>query len=113
MKDPKEIFQDIDCLIHYSIRPEPFGRVILEAFDAGIPVVSTCLGGAGELVQKHVTGIKVYPHDRKGLYLAIEQLVQNKAKTLRLIKSGIIKSQDIQKNISASMNRVLEIGEAS
>lgn len=112
-KDPKDIFQEIDCLIHYSLSPEPFGRVILEAFDAGIPVISTCLGGAAELVQSQVTGMKVYPHDREGLYLAVEQLVLNKVKTFKLITSGLEKSKDIQKNISFNMKKVLEIGEAS
>ncbi|MFA6236662.1 MAG: glycosyltransferase family 4 protein [Bacteriovorax sp.] len=112
-KEPKEIFQEIDCLIHYSLSPEPFGRVILEAFDAGIPVISTCLGGAGELVQSQVTGIKVFAHDRHGLFLAVEQLVENKVRTFKLISSGIEKSRLIQKNISMNMKRVLEIGEAS
>lgn len=112
-KDPKEIYQEIDCLIHYSIQPEPFGRVILEAFEAGIPVISTCLGGASELVQSQVTGLKVYPHDREGLFLAVEQVALNKAKTFRLIKCGIERSKDIQKNIAKSMREVLEMGEAS
>jgi glycosyltransferase involved in cell wall biosynthesis len=112
-KEPSEIFQEIDCLIHYSLSPEPFGRVILEAFDAGIPVISTCLGGAAELVQSQVTGIKVFPHDRQGLFLAIEQLIENKVKTFKLITSGIEKSKTIQKNISFSMKKVLEIGVAS
>lgn len=112
-KEPKEIFQEIDCLIHYSLSPEPFGRVILEAFDAGIPVVSTCMGGAAELVQSQVSGLKVFPHDRRGLFLAIEQLIENKVKTFKLITCGIEKSKTIQHNISASMKKVLEIGEAS
>lgn len=112
-KEPSEIFQEIDCLIHYSLSPEPFGRVILEAFDSGIPVISTCLGGAAELVQSQVTGIKVYPHDRRGLFMAIEQLIENRVRTFKLITGGIEKSKVIQKNISFSMKKVLNMGEAS
>lgn len=112
-KTPKEIFQEIDCLIHYSLSPEPFGRVILEAFDAGIPVISTCLGGAAELVQNHVSGVKVFPHDRQGLFFAVKQLVENKIETLKLISGGIEKSKIIQKNISYSMKKVLEMEVAS
>lgn len=112
-KEPKEIFQEIDCLIHYSLSPEPFGRVILEAFDAGIPVVSTCLGGAAELVQSQVTGIQVFPHDRGGLFLAIEQLIENKVKRFKLISGGIEKSKIIQKSICCSMKKLLEMGKAS
>jgi glycosyltransferase involved in cell wall biosynthesis len=112
-KDPRDIFLEIDCLVHYSLSPEPFGRVILEAFEAGIPVVSTCLGGAGELVQSMETGIKVYPHDRHGLFLAIEQLVNNKLRTFKLINGGLEKSKDIQKNIFFNMKKVLSTEVAS
>jgi glycosyltransferase involved in cell wall biosynthesis len=48
--NPREIFQSIDLLIHSSISPEPFGRVLVEAMKSGVPVISTALGGAGELV---------------------------------------------------------------
>lgn len=112
-KDPKEIYCEIDCLIHYSIKPEPFGRVILEAFDAGIPVISTCLGGAVELVQSQVTGVKVFPHDRRGLYLAIEQLIENKIRTFKLIAGGLEKSKNIQKDIYFNMKKILEMEEVS
>ena len=53
---PVEIFGDIDVLIHSSIRAEPFGRVIVEAFASGVPVITTGLGGAGELVSHGITG---------------------------------------------------------
>lgn len=112
-KRPNEIFQEIDCLIHYSLSPEPFGRVILEAFDVGIPVISTCLGGSAELVQSHVTGMMVYPHDRRGLFLAVEQLIENKVKTFKLITGGLERSKVIQKDISYSMKKIFERGEAS
>jgi glycosyltransferase involved in cell wall biosynthesis len=112
-KKPQDIFQNIDCLIHYSLSPEPFGRVILEAFDSGIPVISTCLGGAAELIQGHLAGVKVFPHDRQGLYEAVEQLVEDKDRTSKLITCGMERSRAIQENISLKMKRVLEIGEAS
>ena len=46
----KEIFESLDILIHSSINKEPFGRVILEAYGAGVPVLSTGLGGAHEVL---------------------------------------------------------------
>lgn len=45
-----DIYSSLDILIHSSIKPEPFGRVIVEAMSYGVPVLSTGLGGAGELV---------------------------------------------------------------
>jgi glycosyltransferase involved in cell wall biosynthesis len=112
-KDPKAIYNEIDCLIHYSLAPEPFGRVIIEAFEAGIPVISTCLGGSAELVHGQVTGVKVIAHDRQGLFLAVEQLIQNKVRTFKLINGGIEMAKTIQQNIADGMKKVLELGEAS
>lgn len=53
---PAKVFNEVDILIHSSNKPEPFGRVIVEAFASGIPVISTGLGGAAELVEHNVTG---------------------------------------------------------
>jgi len=49
-ESPKKIFQDIDLLIHSSLKPEPFGRILIESFSAGIPVLSTALGGSREVM---------------------------------------------------------------
>ncbi len=43
-------------------RNEPFGIVLLEAWSAGKPVVSSQNGGPSELVWHEVTGLKVYPN---------------------------------------------------
>jgi glycosyltransferase involved in cell wall biosynthesis len=107
-KNPQAIFQEIDCLIHYTLQPEPFGRVILEAFEAKIPVISTCLGGAAELVQSQITGIKVFPYDRRGLFHAVEKLSMNNVITFKLVKEGYKKSQAIQKDIPIHIAKVLE-----
>lgn len=112
-KSPEVIYKEIDCLIHYSLAPEPFGRVIIEAFESGIPVISTCLGGSAELVDGQVNGLKVMPHDRKGLYLAVEQLVFNKVRAFKLVNGGFEKAKFIQKNIVHNMRKVLDMGEAS
>jgi len=43
-------------------RNEPFGIVILEAWSAGKPVVSTDVGGPNEFVQADFDGLKIAPH---------------------------------------------------
>ena len=50
---------DIVCI---PSRNEPFGIVLLEAWAAGRPVVSTDVGGLGENIENFVDGIKVYPN---------------------------------------------------
>lgn len=48
--DVPAIMRALDVVVHASIDPEPFGRVIAEAMACGRPVVSTRGGGADEIV---------------------------------------------------------------
>jgi glycosyltransferase involved in cell wall biosynthesis len=43
-------YTDADVFVHPGIWPEPFGRTILEAMQAGLAVVATDVGGPGETV---------------------------------------------------------------
>lgn len=56
-----ELFQKIDLLIVPSIWQEPFGRVIVEAFSAGIPVLASKVGGIPEIVDEYATGFLFDP----------------------------------------------------
>ena len=47
---PVEAFNAIDVLVHTSVQPEPFGRVIVEAMVARRPVVAFRHGGASEIL---------------------------------------------------------------
>ncbi|HVX68595.1 MAG TPA: glycosyltransferase [Mycobacteriales bacterium] len=56
-----------DVLIHTSVRPEPFGQVILQGMAAGMTVIATREGGPQDLIDDGVTGLLVPPRDRKRL----------------------------------------------
>jgi glycosyltransferase involved in cell wall biosynthesis len=43
-------YVDADVFVHPGVWPEPFGRTILEAMQAGLPVVATEIGGPAETV---------------------------------------------------------------
>lgn len=43
-------YERIDLFVLPSIQPEPFGLVIIEAMDAGIPVIATNQGGPKEII---------------------------------------------------------------
>lgn len=47
-----DFFERIDILAVPSLWKEPFGRVIIEAFSFGIPVIANEIGGAKELVSQ-------------------------------------------------------------
>jgi glycosyltransferase involved in cell wall biosynthesis len=44
------VYPEFDLVIHYSTRPEPFGRVIVEAMACGVPVIASDEGGPAEIL---------------------------------------------------------------
>jgi len=64
-----------DVVVVPSLKPEPFGRVLIEAQAMGRPVVAFNHGGASESVINEKTGLLVEPKNVKELGVAIEKLV--------------------------------------
>ncbi len=64
-----------DVVVHASIRPEAFGRVVIEAQAMGRPVVAADLGGPVETVRHGETGWRVPPGDPAALAAAIDQML--------------------------------------
>ena len=60
-----------DVVVHASVRPEAFGRVVIEAQAMGRPVIAADLGGPVETVEHGVTGWRVAPGDPAALAAAI------------------------------------------
>ncbi len=58
---------------------EPFGMAVLEAMASGLPVVVSDAGGLSEIVEDHITGLKVQPGNAQSLAEAISLLLDNGA----------------------------------
>ncbi|MGK2879713.1 MAG: glycosyltransferase family 4 protein [Mycobacterium sp.] len=58
---------------------EPFGIVALEAAAAGIPLVTSNVGGLGELVIDGATGLSCAPRDVAGLAAAVRRVLDDPA----------------------------------
>ncbi len=71
LADPYLAYRAADVLAHCSIDPEPFGMVLLEAMDAGTPVVAANRGGPVEIIEDGVSGLLVDPNDRERLAAAL------------------------------------------
>jgi len=76
---------DIHCQPNRD--PEPFGNAFIEALHAGLPVVSTRMGGAAEIVTE-ACGVLVEPADAEGLAGALGRLVADPDARARLGAAG-------------------------
>ena len=70
------VYQALDVFVLPSRKPEPFGRVTVEAMMQGRPVIATNHGGTCELIQDKVSGLLVPPSDPESLANAIELLLR-------------------------------------
>jgi glycosyltransferase involved in cell wall biosynthesis len=61
-----------DVVVHASVKPEAFGRVVIEAQAMGRPVIASDVGGPVETVRHGETGWRVQPNDPAALAAAIE-----------------------------------------
>lgn len=74
-EDVPDLVHALDVLVHTSVRPEPFGRVILEGMMSGKPVVAASAGGVPELVEHGRTGLLVPPGQPEALANAVAGLL--------------------------------------
>jgi glycosyltransferase involved in cell wall biosynthesis len=70
-----DVYRALDIFVLPSVKPEPFGRVTVEAMTQGRAVIATNHGGTVELIEDGVTGILVPPADPRSLAEAIELLL--------------------------------------
>jgi len=76
--------------------------VIMEAMAAGLPTVSTTIGGIPEMVGENETGFLVQPGDAAALADAIEQVIDDRLLAQRLGQGGYERAQQlfsIDKNV--------------
>ncbi len=67
---------------------EGWGRVIVEAAQAGLPIVMTDVGCAGELIRDGESGLVVPVRDEKALILAMERVLREQELGRRLAEGA-------------------------
>lgn len=78
-EDIATLLPALDLLVHCSLKPEPFGRVIIEGMAAGVPVIGAADGAVPEIISHGETGWLVPPNDAGGLAAAIAYLLEHPA----------------------------------
>jgi glycosyltransferase involved in cell wall biosynthesis len=83
----------LDLLVHAS-RAEPFGRILIEAAAAGVPVVAFASGGVPEIVLHEETGLLVPDGDEAALAAGILRLLREPALAHRLGERGRVRARE-------------------
>lgn len=99
--DIASIYNIVDIVALCSIRPESFGRVLVEGMACERPVVSTDLGAPREILESSRYGILVPPADSEALAAAIIRLYRDKDLCQRMGRDGrrrVAEAFTIQRN---------------
>ncbi len=72
--EPARAMRALDVVVHASVRPEPFGRVIIEGMATGRAVIARANGGAAELFNDGSEAIACFTDDPAELSSALERV---------------------------------------
>lgn len=86
--DVANLLSLFDVLVHASIEPEPFGRVLLEGMALGKPIIATDAGGPAEIIVNGETGLLVPMNDHRAMANAIEVIAGELFKAKEMGRRG-------------------------
>lgn len=87
-RDIPELLAQSDCLVLSTVTQEAFGRVILEAQAAGVPVVATRVGGVIEIIEDGKTGLLVMPKDPPAMAKAVLRLLTDSTLAQKIVEQS-------------------------
>ena len=77
-----------DFVLHCSLKPEPFGRTIIEAFAYQKVIIASNLGGPSETIRDNLDGILFSPTNDKELEEKMILLSNKKEFAVKIAKAG-------------------------
>lgn len=81
--DVPQLMRAVNVVVHPSIDPEPFGRTLVEAMLAGVPVIGTDTGAAAEILDAGRAGRLVPARDARTMARAIGETLAQPATALK------------------------------
>ena len=75
--NPADFFKTIDVLLVPSLWPEPFGRIVVEAYTHGVPVIASNRGGLREIVKDGQVGFTFDPNHPSKMIECIRKFEEN------------------------------------
>ncbi len=88
IKNVSDYLNILQIVLHTSIEPEPFGRVLIEAMSLSKPLVAADDGAVPEIVVNEKTGLIFKPGDHERLAELVIKLLQHKKYAENIGKEG-------------------------
>ncbi len=95
LEDVASAYAASDIVVHASVKPEPFGLVILEAMAAGRPVIATRAGGVVDIVEDGVSGLLIEPGSAEALAGALLKIVRDPEFAARISAAGEARVREV------------------
>jgi len=112
LDDMREAYHCADLLVHPALY-EPFGNVCLEAMACGLPVATTRLNGAAEIIDHGASGIVIdKPWDIESMVSNIVQaLHHNRAGLKNMAERAALRAAEfpIARNVDETVNLYAEV----
>ena len=88
VNDMPSFYRGLDLFVLPSIQPEPFGLVVIEAMEYGIPVIATNHGGPAEILDDGVDGYLVDYQNADQMAARIVELMSDAEKRKSIGERG-------------------------
>ena len=75
VKDVANYLNALDVVLHTSIQPEPFGRVLIEAMSLRKPLIGAHAGAVPEIIDNGTTGLTFPPGDHVSLADRVKEVL--------------------------------------
>jgi len=107
-EDIASVFSELDLLVVPS-KEEAMGRVLVEAFAAGVPVVAFPVGGIPEVIADGQTGFLVNDTTAEALAGRIRELLNGDAETLHKIAHSARRAWERHYTVAAFQQRITNL----
>lgn len=111
-KDVASYMNAMDVVVHASILPEPFGRVLIEAMALSKPLVAARDGAVTEIIVEGESGLTFSPGDDADLARQVERLLGDAAFSNRIANAGrrrVEEEFDIRQNVARTQSLYEEV----
>ena len=100
---------DLEVLIHASLRPEPFGRVVIEGMAVGVPVIAARAGGVPEIITDGVDGLLANPGDTSDYLIKLRELFASKDMAAKISQAAreTVQKRFTLEGVEEAFDRVL------